>query len=410
MFNVLVIGSGAREHAIATTFLKSKQVATVFCAPGNPGMQASGIQTVAILENDFGQLATFAAKQQIDLVFVGPEAPLAEGIVNFLTAKGLKVFGPNQNAAKLESNKQFAKDFMRRHHVPTADFNVFTDVNQALEYTQRLSLPIVIKENGLASGKGVKIVTKADELVPALREGIQKSDQILIEEYLTGEEFSLMVFVGGPEPVILPISQDHKKLFAGDEGPNTGGMGAYSPVPHITDEIIAQLKKSIILPIMDGLRQENLMYAGTLYIGCILTPEGTKVIEFNVRLGDPETQVLLPQLESDFYTVISNLIMGKTPKMIWQNQEYYIGTVVAAPGYPDNPKQHIALPDLPDNIFYGGVVAKNKTLYSSGGRIFTLIAHALTLKKAQTIVNTTLANLDLTNFYYRKDIGFRDLN
>ena len=410
MFNVLVIGSGAREHAIANTFLHSNQVQTVFCAPGNPGMQLSGIETVAISENNFEKLSIFSTQQLIDLVFVGPEAPLADGIVDFLTAKGIKTFGPNQAAARLESDKQFAKEFMKRNHVPTADFNVFTDVEKALDYSNQLSLPVVIKENGLAGGKGVRIVKETDELPSAIHDGIQKSNQVLVEEYLVGEEFSLMMFVGGSEPIILPISQDHKRIFAGDKGPNTGGMGAYSPVPHITDEIIAQVKKTIITPIMTGLRHEHLMYAGTLYIGCILTDEGTKVIEFNVRLGDPETQILLPQLESDFYTVITDLITGKTPQMVWQNADYYLGTVVAAPGYPNKPQQHIALPDLPANVFYGGVVTEDKKLYSSGGRIFTLIAHAPTLQEAQSKVNTSLDSLNLANFYYRTDIGFHDLD
>lgn len=410
MVNVLIIGSGAREHAIATTFLKSEQVAQVFCAPGNPGMQASGIQTIAIAENDFEKVALFAEQQPIDLVFVGPEAPLASGIVDFLTAKGIRVFGPHQAAARLESDKQFAKEFMSRNHVPTAAFASFKDFEQAFNYAQKLSLPVVIKENGLAGGKGVRIVKEADELALALRESLQKSDQILVEEYLEGEEFSLMLFVGGPKPVILPISQDHKKIYAGETGPNTGGMGAYSPVPHITDDIIARVEQTVVKPTINGLLRENLMYAGTLYIGCMLTSEGIKVIEFNVRLGDPETQVLLPQLESDFYTAITDLIAGKNPQMVWQTQDYYLGTVVAAPGYPDAPKQHIVLPILPQNVFYAGVSAEEHRLYSSGGRIFTLIARAPSLKEAQNSVNTALKNLNLNDFYYRTDIGFRDID
>ena len=218
-----------------------------------------------------------------------------------------------------------------------------------------------------------------------------------------------MLFFGGPEPVILPISQDHKKIYVGGTGPNTGGMGAYSPVPHITDEVIDQVKQMVIIPIMAGLRQEKLMYAGTLYIGCMLTNTGVKVIEFNVRLGDPEAQILLPQLESDFYTAITNLIVGKDPQMVWQNQEYYLGTVVVASGYPAVPKQHIALPDLPQNVFYAGVVEENGQLYSVGGRIFTLIAHASSLKEAQKRVNEALEDLNLGGFYYRTDIGFRDI-
>lgn len=409
MANVLVIGTGAREHAIAVTFLNSDQVETVFCVPGNSGMQSDGIQTVAISEKDFEKVALFAQQQQIDLVFVGPEAPLADGIVDFLMTKGLRVFGPKQVASKLESDKQFAKEFMKRHQVPTADFASFKDFEHAFSYAQQLSLPIVIKENGLAGGKGVQIVKETNELAPALQDALQKTDQILVEEYLDGEEFSLMLFLGGPEPVILPISQDHKKIYVGGTGPNTGGMGAYSPVPHITDEVIDQVKQMVVTPIMTGLRREKLMYAGTLYIGCMLTNTGVKVIEFNVRLGDPEAQILLPQLESDFYTAITNLIVGKDPQMVWQNQEYYLGTVVVASGYPAMPKQHIALPDLPQNVFYAGVVAENGQLYSVGGRIFTLIAHASSLKEAQKRVNEALEDLNLAGFYYRTDIGFRDI-
>ncbi len=409
MANVLVIGTGAREHAIAVTFLNSDQVETVFCVPGNSGMQSDGIQTVAISEKDFEKVALFAQQQQIDLVFVGPEAPLADGIVDFLMAKGLRVFGPKQVASKLESDKQFAKEFMKRHQVPTADFASFKDFEHAFSYAQQLSLPIVIKENGLAGGKGVQIVKETNELAPALQDALQKTDQILVEEYLDGEEFSLMLFLGGPEPVILPISQDHKKIYVGGTGPNTGGMGAYSPVPHITDEVIDQVKQMVVTPIMTGLRREKLMYAGTLYIGCMLTNTGVKVIEFNVRLGDPEAQILLPQLESDFYTAITNLIVGKDPQMVWQNQEYYLGTVVVASGYPAMPKQHIALPDLPQNVFYAGVVAENGQLYSVGGRIFTLIAHASSLKEAKKRVNEALEDLNLAGFYYRTDIGFRDI-
>lgn len=409
MANVLVIGTGAREHAIAVTFLNSDQVETVFCVPGNSGMQSDGIQTVAISEKDFEKVALFAQQQQIDLVFVGPEAPLADGIVDFLMAKGLRVFGPKQVASKLESDKQFAKEFMKRHQVPTADFASFKYFEHAFSYAQQLSLPIVIKENGLAGGKGVQIVKETNELAPALQDALQKTDQILVEEYLDGEEFSLMLFLGGPEPVILPISQDHKKIYVGGTGPNTGGMGAYSPVPHITDEVIDQVKQMVVTPIMTGLRREKLMYAGTLYIGCMLTNTGVKVIEFNVRLGDPEAQILLPQLESDFYTAITNLIVGKDPQMVWQNQEYYLGTVVVASGYPAMPKQHIALPDLPQNVFYAGVVAENGQLYSVGGRIFTLIAHASSLKEAKKRVNEALEDLNLAGFYYRTDIGFRDI-
>lgn len=409
MKNVLVIGAGAREHAIAVTFIRSRQVARVYCAPGNPGMVKSGIQLAAIAENDFESLAEFIEQKQVDLVFVGPEAPLADGIVDFFQKRGVQAFGPSQSAARLESDKKFAKNFMLRNQIPTAAFATFSDFETALVYAQNLSFPLVIKENGLAGGKGVQIVTEDTKLEAALRQAFTQGGQVLVEEYLEGEEFSLMLFMGGPEPVVLPISQDHKKIFAGEKGPNTGGMGAYSPVPHITRKIVEQAQQNIVEPTIAGLKKEGLEYSGTLYIGCMVTPTGIKVIEYNVRLGDPETQILLPQLTSDFYTAITDLTTGRTPDMKWQNQEFYLGTVVAAPGYPSQPKQGLQLPELPANVFYAGVVSDGKRLKSSGGRIFTLVEHAPTLKEAQAKVNATLERLALTEFYYRKDIGFRDL-
>ena len=409
MKNVLVIGAGAREHAIAATFIRSRQVDRVYCAPGNPGMVKSGIQLAAIAENDFESLAEFIEQKQVDLVFVGPEAPLADGIVDFLQKRGVQVFGPSQSAARLESDKKFAKNFMLRNQIPTAAFATFSDYETALAYAQNLSFPLVIKENGLAGGKGVQIVTEVTKLEAALHQAFTQSGQVLIEEYLEGEEFSLMLFMGGPEPVVLPISQDHKKIFAEEQGPNTGRMGAYSPVPHITRKIVEQAQQNIVEPTIAGLKKEGLEYSGTLYIGCMVTPTGIKVIEYNVRLGDPETQILLPQLTSDFYTAITDLTTGRTPDMKWQSREFYLGTVVAAPGYPSQPKQGLPLPELPTNVFYAGVVSDGKWLKSSGGRIFTLVEHAPTLKEAQAKVNATLERLALTEFYYRKDIGFRDL-
>ncbi|WEV58147.1 phosphoribosylamine--glycine ligase [Ligilactobacillus acidipiscis] len=409
MKNVLVIGSGAREHALGATFLRSPQVDRVYCAPGNPGMVQSGIRLVDIAENEFEELAEFVGQKEIALVFVGPEAPLADGIVDFLQERGVQVFGPAQSAARLESDKKFAKNFMLRNHVPTAAFATFSEYETALVYAQNLSFPLVIKENGLAGGKGVQIVTEETQLESALHKALNQDGQVLVEKYLAGEEFSLMVFMGGPEPVFLPISQDHKKIFAGENGPNTGGMGAYSPVPHITSQIVEEARQTIVAPTVAGLHKEGLEYAGTLYIGCMLTTRGIKVIEYNVRLGDPETQVLLPQLTSDFYTAVTDLIAGQTPVMEWQREEFYLGTVVAAPGYPIHPKQGLQLPQLPNNVFYAGVVSDGEHLLSSGGRIFALVEHAPTLKEAQSKVNATLERLALTEFYYRKDIGFRDL-
>lgn len=410
MANVLVIGSGAREHAIAATFTKSPQVDQVYCAPGNPGMAKDQIVSVAIDELEFDKLIDFAKAHQIDLTFVGPEVPLSMGIVDHFERASLQVFGPGQASACLESDKTFAKRFMRRNGIPTADFETFSDYDQAVRYASDQKLPLVIKENGLAAGKGVTIVKNSADLKPTIKKALDKSGEVLVEEFLTGEEFSLMLFVGGKQRVIFPISQDHKKINEGETGPNTGGMGAYSPVPHITSAIQQETINAIVNPTMNGLTKEGLEFAGVIYIGCMFTEAGPKVIEYNVRLGDPETQVLLPQLKSDFYQVTTDLINHKLPDMKWQKGDFYLGVVVAAPGYPTSPKQHILLPELPANAFYAGVTEENGRLCSSGGRIFTIVDHAETLEAAQRKVNDELAQIDLSQFYYRKDIGFRDLN
>ena len=281
MANVLVIGSGAREHVVAATFMKSSQVDHVYCAPGNPGMKKDGIQIAAIDETDFETLGDFVENHQVDLVFVGPEKPLAMGVTDFLQKRGVKVFGPSQASAQLESDKAFAKRFMKKNGIPTANSEIFSDYDKALAYTEKLSLPVVVKENGLAGGKGVTIATKRADLAPILRSKLEKSHEILIEQYLEGEEFSLMLFVGGDKRVLLPISQDHKKIYAGDKGPNTGGMGAYSPVPHITDDVLQETIETVVDPTMMGLKDEGLEFSGTIYIGCMLTNDGIKVIEYN---------------------------------------------------------------------------------------------------------------------------------
>lgn len=409
MANVLVIGSGAREHAIAATFTRSPQVENVYCVPGNPGMKKDGIQIANIGETDFKKLGDFALSREVDLVFVGPEVPLAMGAVDTLTKRGLRVFGPGQASACLESDKTFAKRFMKRNGIPTAAFGTFSDYDDAVAYADKMALPLVVKENGLAAGKGVTIVTERADVNPLIKNELEKSGEVVIEEYLKGEEFSLMLFVGGDKRVILPISQDHKKIHEGETGPNTGGMGAYSPVPHITDAVLQETIKTVVDPTMKGLANEGLEFAGVIYVGCMLTDDGIKVIEYNVRLGDPETQVLLPQLTSDFYQNVSDLIDHKLPKMTWQTEDYYLGVVVAAPGYPQVPQQEIPLPDLPANVFYAGVTSENQKLFSKGGRIFTIVDHAATLQAAQDKVYAELAQIDLSDFYYRKDIGFRDL-
>ncbi|WP_125979741.1 phosphoribosylamine--glycine ligase [Loigolactobacillus iwatensis] len=409
MAKVLVIGSGAREHAICVAFLKSSQVTTVYCAPGNPGMQRDGINCVDIAMLAFADLAEFVKAQAIDLTFVGSEEPLAAGIVDYFQAQELTIFGPHKAAAQLESSKKFAKQFMQQQHIPTANFRAFSDEAQALSYAQERSLPLVVKENGLAGGKGVTIVRASTELAAVIHKGLQHATEILIEDYLSGEEFSLMLFVGGTQTVLLPLSQDHKKLSAGDKGPNTGGMGAYSPLPQMPTTMYQRALTQIVQPTMAGLVANKLTFAGVIYIGCVATTAGPKVIEYNLRLGDPETQVILPQLRSDFYQLIMALIAGKLPQVEWQKAESYLGVVVAAPGYPQKPQVGLTLPPLPQNVYYANVTAKNGQLYNAGGRIFTLVVHGKNLASAQEKAYQQLEQLKLAKFYYRKDIGFRGL-
>ncbi|WP_283679632.1 phosphoribosylamine--glycine ligase [Lentilactobacillus sp. Marseille-Q4993] len=409
MAKVLVIGSGAREHAIAKSFLDSDQVETVFVAPGNPGMKRDGIETVAIGELDFDALINFAKENQVDLTFVGPEVPLAAGIVDEFESAGLKAFGPNKQSAQLESDKDFAKHFMMMNGIPTAQFGSFTNESDAIKFAAKFSFPVVVKQTGLAAGKGVAIAQDQSELETAVTAAIASDGRVLIEEFIKGEEFSVMVLLGGKNHILFPVSQDHKKIFANDEGPNTGGMGAYSPVPHVDDKLVLKTIKTIIDPTIAGLEKQQLLFNGVMYIGCIMDGDTPKVIEYNLRFGDPETQVLLPQLKTDFYHVITELMNGHRPDVDFQMDSFYLGVVVSAPGYPENPKQDIPMPDLPANVYYAGVHEQDGQLLSKGGRIFTIYDHAATLKEAQQKVYAELSQINLSDFYFRPDIGYRDL-
>ncbi len=409
MSKVLVIGSGGREDVIATTFLKSPQVDKVYCAPGNPGMVAHKIICVNIAELNFKKLLSFCKNKNINLIFVGPELPLAKGIVDYFSSKGFKIFGPDKKSSRLESDKKFAKEFMRKNKIPTAEYKSFTNYLQAKKYADKIPSPMVIKENGLAGGKGVTITRNKKEIPSIIKKSLKKSGKILIENFLKGEEFSIFLFISPDNEILSPFAQDHKKLYKGEKGPNTGGMGAYSPIPHINKNIKKQVIKNIIKPTINGLKKEKYNYTGVIYIGCILTQKGPKVIEYNVRLGDPETQVLLPQLKSDFYQLVISLINNRKPKIKWQKDNFYLGVTVCAPGYPSHPKQNIFIPNLPQNVFYAGILEKNKKRYSSGGRIFTIVDHKKDLLATQKRVYQELDKINLNNFYYRKDIGYKDL-
>lgn len=308
MAKVLVVGNGAREHVLGRQLLKSNQVEKVYCAPGNPGMLESGIEIIPIGVTDFGKLVEFVQKQGIDLTVVGPEQPLQQGIIDYFSTAGLTIFGPTQAAAKLESSKEFAKKIMQEAGVPTASYVSYQDEATAIKGLAKNDYPLVIKSDGLAAGKGVVIPKSQKEATTTIHKMLGEhqfdTKSIIIEEFLTGQEFSLMAFIQDEQIIPMPLSQDHKAAYDGDEGPNTGGMGAYSPLQHFPSDLVNEGVEKIIRPIIRTLKKKNIAFCGILYAGLIMTDSGPKVIEFNVRLGDPETVVVLPQLQSDLYEML----------------------------------------------------------------------------------------------------------
>lgn len=409
---VLIIGSGGREHAIAKKILSSPKVTDVYCAMGNPGMEKDGIQTVAIQEDDHPELIKFAQEQAITWTFVGPEVPLLNGIVDDFQAAGLKVFGPNKQAAMIEGSKEFAKEIMVNNQIPTAAYQSFTDYEKAAAYVKEKGAPIVIKADGLAAGKGVTVAMTLDEALAALKEMMTdlkfgaSGSKVVVEEFLEGEEFSLLAFVRNEEVYPMVISQDHKRAYDQDKGPNTGGMGAYSPVPQISEATIQEAIDKVLHPAASGMVKNGTPFTGILYAGLIATTAGPKVIEFNARFGDPETQVVLPRMASDLAVVIDDLLEGKQPELTWK-ENAAVGVVVAAEGYPASYKKGMPIPSFAEGvtIYYAGVAGENDQLTASGGRVFLVEAEAATIEEAQTKVYQALEAVDTTGFFYRRDIG-----
>ena len=409
---VLIIGSGGREHAIAKKILSSPEVSDVFCAMGNPGMEKDGIQTVAIKEDDHAELIKFAQEQKISWTFVGPEVPLLNGIVDDFQAAGLKVFGPNKQAAMIEGSKEFAKKIMVNNQIPTADYQSFTDYQAAVAYLEEKGAPIVIKADGLAAGKGVTVALTLEEALEALKEMMtdlkfgDSGSKVVIEEFLEGEEFSLLAFVRDEEVYPMVISQDHKRAYDQDKGPNTGGMGAYSPVPQISDATVQEAVDKVLHAAASGMMKNGTPFTGILYAGLIATDAGPKVIEFNARFGDPETQVVLPRMESDLALVINDLLNDKQPVLKWK-ETAAVGVVVAAEGYPASYKKGMAIPNFSGDVtvYYAGVAGEKEKLTASGGRVFLVEAEAATIEEAQAKVYQSLEKVDTTGFFYRKDIG-----
>lgn len=414
---LLVIGSGGREHALAKKMLADDKVTTVFCAKGNPGMKQDGIEIVDIAEDDHESLIQFAKDQAIAWTFVGPEIPLLNGIVDDFEAAGLAIFGPNKAAALIEGSKEFAKELMTTMKIPTANYATFSDFEAAKAYCIEQGAPIVIKADGLAAGKGVVVAQTEEEAIEALYEMLEEqkfgasSARVVIEEFLGGEEFSLLAFVDGENVYPMVIAQDHKRAYDGDAGPNTGGMGAYSPVPQIPDSMVAQAVEEVLHPTVKGMIQRGTPYRGILYAGLIATVEGPKVIEFNARFGDPETQVVLARLESSLVDIITALLVHETPEIKW-NEQASVGVVVAAQGYPGDYVKGAVIPDISNEetaVFYAGVAEENQTLVSQGGRVLLVEANAPTIAQAQEKVYQTLANLDTDQLFYRSDIGHKAL-
>jgi len=414
---VLVVGRGGREHAICRKVSESPSAVQVFVAPGNEGM-TDVAERVNINELDTESLLAFAREQQIGLTIIGPEVPLLNGLADEFRANGLLVFGPNQKAAEIEGSKSFAKEIMKKYEIPTAEFEVFTDYEKAKAYVELKGAPIVIKADGLAAGKGVTVALTMEEAMESLQEMLlnkkfgDASATVVIEEFLAGEEFSLMAFVNGETVIPLEIAQDHKRAFDGDKGPNTGGMGAYSPVYHIGEDTVNIAVETILLPTAKALVEEDRSFCGILYAGLIKTEKGPKVIEFNARFGDPETQVILPRMSSDLVEVMIGVLKGETLAIEWDPKPM-VGVVVASKGYPEAYEKGSVLNGL-DKIsdevlvFHAGT-KKNEAgdFVTDGGRVLLAAAKGDTIEHAQTKVYEQLKNLDCDGAFYRKDIGFK---
>lgn len=412
--NILVVGRGGREHSIVMALAKSERVTKLYAAPGNGGMEEQAT-CVAIDEMDIAGLVKFAKEKAIDLTVVGPENPLNAGIANRFQENGLAIFAPTKEAALLEGSKRFAKEFMKKYDIPTADYAAFTNAADAKKYIMDKGAPIVIKADGLAAGKGVIVAETEVQALQAVDDMLvgqkyaEAGATIVIEECLTGREFSLMAFVDKGDVYPLLPARDHKRAFDGDEGPNTGGMGAYAPVPDISGDVLDYTYKDILKKAADGLIVEGRPFTGILYAGLMMTPDGPKVIEFNTRFGDPETQVVLPLMKNDLLEVMVDVMDGRDPNLEW-NDGFCTGVVVASKGYPGSYQKGVELPEiaLGENSFivHAGTTRVNETYQSDGGRVLLVGGQSNSPESAANIVYQTLANVEpMDGFFYRKDIG-----
>ena len=416
---LLVIGSGGREHAIAWRLSKTPGLQKIFVAPGNAGTaREHELENLNI--TDPVALADFAEKEGIHLTVVGPEAPLAAGVVNIFRARGLKVFGPTKEAAQLESSKDFAKRFMLRHKIPTAAYETFSDIAAAHAYVDSKGAPIVIKADGLAAGKGVVVAMSLEEAHQAIDDmlsGNKLGDagaRVVIEDFLDGEEASFIVMVDGKNVLALASSQDHKRIFDGDSGPNTGGMGAYSPAPVVTPEIHAKAMREIIMPTVRGMAADGIPYTGFLYAGLMIGKDGSvKTVEFNCRMGDPETQPIMMRLKSNFLTLLEHAVAGKLDQIDAEwDRRVALGVVLAAANYPDTPRKGDVISGLPEesedaHVFHAGTADKDGQIVTAGGRVLCVTALGDNVKQAQKRAYEVLCGMHFDGMQYRSDIGHR---
>ena len=416
---LLVIGSGGREHALAWRLAQSPRIQKVYVAPGNAGTaRENGLENVAITSVD--ELVAFAEREQIHLTVVGPEAPLAAGVVNAFRAKNLPIFGPTREAAQLESSKDFAKRFMQRHRIPTAAFATFGNAEEAHAYVDAQGAPIVIKADGLAAGKGVVVAMDSAEAHAAIdmmltdnRMG-DAGARVVIEEFLEGEEASFIVMCDGTHALPLATSQDHKRLRDGDEGPNTGGMGAYSPAPVVTPAVHARAMREVIMPTLNGMAQDGIPYTGFLYAGLMIAPDGSvKTLEFNCRMGDPETQPIMLRLKSDLVDLVEAAIHCKLKdtEAEW-DRRVALGIVMAAAGYPESPRKGDVIHGLPPagddyHVFHAGTALSGKEVVTAGGRVLCVTALGDNVRAAQMRAYEIAEQIEFAGMLMRRDIGHR---
>lgn len=415
---VLIVGSGGREHALAWKISKSSRLRRLFIAPGNAGTAAHG-ENVPISAEDIPNLVSFAVRQAIDLVIVGPEAPLAAGLADELHSAGVPVFGPSRPASQIEASKAFAKEFMARHDIPTARFAVFEKYASAAEHLQSADYPLVIKASGLAAGKGVILPQDEGEALQALKAIFLEhqfgtaGDQVVLEERLAGEEVSLLAFSDGHAVQLMPPAQDHKRLLEGDLGPNTGGMGSYAPTPFCPPQLASELSQTVIQPVIDGLRQEGHPYVGVLYAGLMLTTQGARVLEYNCRFGDPETQAILPLLESDLLDIAEACVAGRLAQaeMHWKDAAAAC-VVLASQGYPGSyPKGRLiaGLDREPEDavVFHAGTQLQDGQVLTAGGRVLGVTGWGEDLSRALDAAYWAVDRISFEGMHYRKDIGSR---